>query len=540
MQSRDNKDSKKGIFDMKKIKFFIMMVVLLMICGINSKNVFAAETISSASNYTLGTTQYGVITENGEEKQYYRLTLDSSGRIDISGTVYMEYVNLYLYDENGNELYHSTPSWNSTLELITIGEELYLTKGVYYFCIGKSWGCVGDYNFKIDFTSTNETFTELNGGSNNTINSANNVSIDGTQYTAQIAKNDEKDFFKMVLGDSGKVNFKATFNSMEGVYWKLYDGEGNELSSNVSSWNSTTEDITVDEDLHLTAGTYYLAISKYGVCYGRYNFTLLFTSAEESFRETNGGTNNSVREASLIKVDTSYAGQIAMNDEKDFYSFTLSSSKSLSINVTAGIEEVYVTLYDVNGNEIWSQNPSWNSTTEKIYFTKNTALSAGTYYLAVSRDWGYCGNYTLSVEGLTQSNCDHDFDNHYVDATYFDQGYRLYTCEICGYSYKDDYSSKRVLEQGYLYSYCSTGKGKMYLYWSTVSDATGYQIRYSKDKSFKTGVVTKNVSGQSSGSKTISKLSRKKKYYVQVRPYVKSGGKTAYGKWSAKKALKTK
>lgn len=84
------------------------------------------------------------------------------------------------------------------------------------------------------------------------------------------------------------------------------------------------------------------------------------------------------------------------------------------------------------------------------------------------------------------------------------------------------------------------GKGKLYLSWSTVTDAAGYQIRYSTDKSFKTGVVVKKVSGQSVSSKTISKLARKKKFYVQVRPYIKSGGKTAYGKWSVKVALKTK
>ena len=100
-----------------------MSVILLVICGVGSRKVLAAETISSASNYALGTTQYGVITENGEEKQYYKFTLDSSGRINISGTAYMKTINLYLYDENGNELFHNNPSWNSTSEIITLDEE---------------------------------------------------------------------------------------------------------------------------------------------------------------------------------------------------------------------------------------------------------------------------------------------------------------------------------------------------------------------------------------------------------------------------------
>lgn len=216
------------------------------------------------------------------------------------------------------------------------------------------------------------------------------------------------------------------------------------------------------------------------------------------------------------------------------------SSKTFSVNLIAEIETVNMILYDKDGNEVWDESPSWNNTTKKISYTKVTTLSAGTYYLTVSMRYSNCGNYKLSVENLTQSNCDHDFDNKYVDATYFSQGYRLYTCEICGYSYKDDYSAKRILSQGYFYSSCYTGKGKMYLSWSTVSDATGYQIRYSKNKSFKTDVTVKNITGYSNNRTTINRLSKKKKYYVQIRPYIKSFSKTAYGKWSSKISLKTK
>lgn len=538
---------------MKKIKIFMMAAVLLLLCGVSSRHVFAAETISSASNYTLGTTQYGVITENGEEKQYYRMNLDSSGRIDISGTAYMEWIYLYLYDENGNELYCANPNWNSTSEIIAIDSELYLTKGTYYFCIGKDGGRIGEFNFRIDFTSSNESFMELNGGSNNSMATASVASIDGMQYSGQLALNDEKDFFKMNLAESGKIHFKLTFFKMRWVKWYLYDEGGNELASDNPEWNSTTEVISFERDFHLATGVYYIAICKdtteyhHDPKYGRYVFDIDFVSAKESFSEINGETNNNdIYSASSVDLDIPYKGQIALNDDKDFYVLSLSSAKSLSINLIAEMRHIGVALYDVDGNEIWAENPSWNNTTQTITFLKTTTLSSGIYYIAICKDTiiyhdnPRTGNYTLSIEKLTQSNCAHSYSNYYVDATYFSQGYRLYTCEICGYSYKDDYSAKRVLDQGYLYSDCDTGKGKLYLSWSTVSDATGYQIRYSKDKSFKTGVVTKNVSGQSNNSQTISKLSRKKKYYVQVRPYIKSGGKTAYGKWSTKRALKTK
>lgn len=56
----------------------------------------------------------------------------------------------------------------------------------------------------------------------------------------------------------------------------------------------------------------------------------------------------------------------------------------------------------------------------------------------------------------------------------------------------------------------------------------------------KKGVKIKLIKGRTKSKKTIKKLSRKKKYYVQVRAYKKSGKKIVYGKWSAKKCLKTR
>lgn len=41
-------------------------------------------------------------------------------------------------------------------------------------------------------------------------------------------------------------------------------------------------------------------------------------------------------------------------------------------------------------------------------------------------------------------------------------------------------------------------------------------------------------------TKTLKGLKRRKRYYLQVRPYVKSGSKIAYGKWSIKWVIRTK
>lgn len=68
-----------------------------------------------------------------------------------------------------------------------------------------------------------------------------------------------------------------------------------------------------------------------------------------------------------------------------------------------------------------------------------------------------------------------------------------------------------------------------------VSGATGYQIRYSTKSNMKS---SSTATVKNSTTKTISKLKKGKKYYVQVRAYkTDSAGKKVYGKWSQTKKI---
>ena len=69
-----------------------------------------------------------------------------------------------------------------------------------------------------------------------------------------------------------------------------------------------------------------------------------------------------------------------------------------------------------------------------------------------------------------------------------------------------------------------------------VSGADGYEIVYSTDKKFKKNVKKETVTGT---SKTLSKLSKGKTYYVKVRAYKKdSTGAKVYGSFSGAKKVK--
>ena len=77
---------------------------------------------------------------------------------------------------------------------------------------------------------------------------------------------------------------------------------------------------------------------------------------------------------------------------------------------------------------------------------------------------------------------------------------------------------------------------KLYLSWAPVSEADGYQVVYSTGKKFGRS-KKKLVKGN---SVTISKLKKKKTYYVKLRAYKKAGTSKRFGKYSAVKKIKIK
>ena len=75
--------------------------------------------------------------------------------------------------------------------------------------------------------------------------------------------------------------------------------------------------------------------------------------------------------------------------------------------------------------------------------------------------------------------------------------------------------------------------------WKKSSSAAGYQIQYSKDQNFKSGVKSVTVKKGSTLSKTV-KIKKKGTYYFRVRAYKKITDVKVYGSWSKVKSGKVK
>ncbi len=368
---------------------------------------------------------------------------------------------------------------------------------------------------------------------------------------------------------------------MNYIYYCIYDFSGKELWGGRQDWNSTTEIITTKKSLDLTKGTYYFAVEDYGYT-GNYSFKFDFVSAGESFTEMGWGTDNKISDANTINLDTKYKGQLAENDEKDFYKFVLPSSKKITFTASAKMNYIYYCIYDSSGKELWGGRQDWNSNTETITTSESLNLPKGTYYLAV-KEYGYTGNYSFSISTHT-----HKYTNAVTKATTSSDGKIVNRCS-CGivksqsaipkvssislskttFTYngkiqrpsvvvKDrtgktlkngtDYTVKyssgcknvgqytvtvtfkgkysgtktltfKIVPKGTSISKLTAGKKQFTAKWSAqTAQTTGYELQYSTSSSM-SGAKKVTVGKNKTTSSTVKKLKGKKQYYVRVRTY---------------------
>ena len=207
-----------------------------------------------------------------------------------------------------------------------------------------------------------------------------------------------------------------------------------------------------------------------------------------------------------------------------------------------------------------------------------------------------CNTCTKQEEAVISPTGVHTYSKQVVLPTYDEQGYTIYTCEVCNYSYKDDYTAKleRPAENPTVnptekpttpinppvsnsdlpsvapststitpnpsptpnsattapkmvakpksakFKKVKAAKKAISVEWKKVSGIKGYQIQVATDKKFKKNKKTVIIKKQKTTKTTVKKLKAKKKYYVRIRTYKTVNGKKVYSSWSNVKSVKTK
>lgn len=328
------------------------------------------NSIEKAPEIAFGSEYKGQLALNDTE-DYYKIVVKESGRVNIKITTTIGRTYYRLYNASNVRVMENNSSNDYEIDV-------YLVAGVYYFQVVKSES-YGNYSFNMIFQTSGESFAEDLNTNNNSIEKASEISF-GSEYKGQLALNDTEDYYKIVVGDSGRIIIKSV-TTMGRTSYNLYN------SSNIRIWNGYYAN-GFEETLHLTAGTYYLQVSK-ADAYGNYNLSVTYKSAEESFKENQSIDNNTFEKASDIMYGTEYKGQLAINDNDDYYKIAFSESGRINLTVTTTMGRTTYYLYNASNVRVWGNHYS-NGLNEQIY------LTAGTYYLQVSKSESF-GNYSLKA-----------------------------------------------------------------------------------------------------------------------------------------------
>lgn len=504
---------------------------------------------------------------------HFSFELPSSGKVSIQLDSFLSNAKLSIRDEGKTDIWKSNTLYkNSQTGSYNGTQEIHLTKGKYYLCVeGQNHESTATfYSFKISFISAGESFIETTGGTNNAPNSASVIST-GKNYKGQIAENDEKDFYGFSIPASGKVAVQVT-SYLSWASWRIYDSDANPIYETSHYRDDTTGRYYESKVLYLTKGTYFFELDGGNSSTGNYNFTLNYASSGESFTETGNGTNNSMEAASVISMDKTYKGQVARNDEKDFYRFASSAGK-LALHMVSDAYCVKWYIYDRHGKEVEYGSLYKDDSSQKGNLQKTITLpSAGVYYLCVERYDSDGGDYSFSVSKyitkITAKSYTKTYgaSSFYIEATASDNETLTFSSSNRRVASVDAYSgwttignpgkatitisaqgtnaSKKITvmvkPQKAALTKVKPGKRSVKATWKRDTKVTGYEVVIAQNSKFTKGKKTAIISKNKSTAKTFKNLKSKKNYFVKVRAYKKSGKTKIYGAYSKVKRVKVK
>lgn len=419
-------------------------------------------------------------------------------------------------------------------------------------------------------------------------NASTQISPDGTYY-GTISDTNVECSYTMDLSSSGnqKIGIESNVTKM---YMRIYEGpdsSGKRLISRVVKKG------TKELAYNLNNGKYTIVIKKYGSYNGDFSIKTSFTSAKETYSESNNSVKD-IEDKSPIPFNKPIRGQLALNDSIDIYKIYLPVSGKLTCNMYSYINnQVNYMLYDQTGKRIDS------ALVDKGRERFKYDLNHGEYYLAIAKHENNTGKYLFRLRFI-KSGETYTEENNSLGSVKNSAGipmYKTITGHIAENDDKDYFKVDLPIKGRYeIYVknapqkirfkfYGKTGKilirsvkgtkdkiyritllkGTHYLSVSKVGNYTGkyyfkinpyvkikrftriekaikikwskgacsgYQIQWAKNRKFTVGMKSGLVKNQNTTGATIKNLKSNRSYYIRIRSYDLVDGKYIASSWS--------
>lgn len=367
----------------------------------------------SANVVAVNSACFGAITST-DDRDWYEFSLAKDGYINLyfeHGQVNSTdaYWQLHLYRDDGSTYYDGgSRSWSVSGESSLTTCDIGLPAGTYYLRVAPyasyRWSS-NTYNFTINYIETDVWEKETN----NDKYSANRIDT-GINYYGTISSENDKDWYAFDLASPGvlDVSFSHTQVESSDAYWNLYlyrDDGSTYYDGSSNYWQVPGDEGLTTSDIGLPAGTYYLRISPYASyrwTSRSYNFTINYTPSNAWETELN----NSKYDADEVLFNTYYFGTNTNGGDKDWYSFTLGSTQTISIafshdqmNSSDTYWELY--LYQADGSTNATGTSHWSVAGDADRTISGITLSPGTYYFKVAPYASYhwtSRNYSFIIQ----------------------------------------------------------------------------------------------------------------------------------------------
>ena len=142
----------------------------------------------------------------------------------------------------------------------------------------------------------------------------------------------------------------------------------------------------------------------------------------------------------------------------------------------------------------------------------------------------HCTRCDAKTEVTAIAKIAHTYTSKVVKPTLTEQGYTLYTCSVCGYSYKDNYTAVRENPSKVTgLAFGARSADYVSLKWNKDANADGYIVEYLSGNKF---VKLTDKTSELAVSYKVTGLEAGTLYKFRVRSYVNENGKRVYGEYS--------
>ncbi|MGN0610847.1 MAG: CIA30 family protein, partial [Ruminiclostridium sp.] len=172
---------------------------------------------------------------------------------------------------------------------------------------------------------------------------------------------------------------------------------------------------------------------------------------------------------------------------------------------------------------------SWNGSQVAINTAFTSTLPNGEHRIIYWFSDDTSDVFTLTVinSSVTDTHtC--TYTSKVIAPTYTEQGYTLYTCSVCGDSYKDNYTDKLVLSAVTGLKITPASSSSLTLSWDKNDNATGYFIQQYKNGEWK---HIRQLARNTVTSYTATGLDTSASYQFRIRAYVTENSATAYSEY---------